>query len=733
MDGNACCGQGRKTIGLWIALALCSGVRADTTNDAAAAGAELPDLVVTGTRLAQRPVEQPYAFYRTSRTELDQRVGRTVLDRLNYGPGVFVQRTAPNQASPFIRGLTGEQTLLMLDGVRFSHAMMRPGPNQYAALIPGVSVDALDAILGSSSTVNGSDGLTGALDYRLAPAGRGVESAASSRIESRVDSGNGGTVQLGVDGVLRDWAYSVEVSGSTFHDRVGGEDFRDRVFAAHEDAYEEIPNTAYDELACALRLAWFGLEDHVFQLDAGHTRQLDAPRPGGYAQNAGQSDRLYRYFDPQSFSYVHLRDRWQIGSRLVDRLQTTLWWHQFGEEQFRSSIRDSGTEAERVRRREFDDTLDAYGADLQATTLLGARDQHEVTWGGTLIYETTANRYREFRTPAGSTDPALLRPYESANWANNTSVSDDSSYTTLGLFAQDDWRITRSVSILTGARYSRYDWSFGNVQGDADDVTGSVRGLWAVTPRQRLFAGASRGFRAPNLKNLDGAVDRGSSGEPARGNPDLDPEISYTYEAGWKWLSGRNAIALTAFETAIDDLIQRDFSGSGEFTNVEGADIRGFESAWDCGVGLGDTRRVALVGSLSLVDATRDIPVEGGGTVEDNISRANRLYGRVGIKYDHDRNWWGLTQVRWHDDYDDVASHPSDADADDIRLTVAGEPDGRMPGYAVVDLVVGWQSDDGRRRIGFFVENIADETYREPGSGTDGVGRSIGVTAGVRL
>ncbi len=710
---------------------------ADTANTENGDAVSLPDVVVTGTRLSKDPVEQPYAFYRTPKLELDRRVGRTALDRANYGPGVFVQRTAPNQASPFIRGLTGEQALLMLDGVRFSHAMMRPGPNQYAALVPSVSIDAVDAILGSSSVVNGSDGLTGALDYRLAPAGRGVEEAVSPWIGTRVDSGNGGTLKAGVDGVTETWAYSVEFSHSLYHDRVGGEDFKENVFGEGVDAYNEIPNTAYDETAFGLRLAYFGPGDHLLELDAGHTRQTDAPRPGGYFENSGKASRLFRYFDPQEFSYVHLRDTWQLDGDLVDRLQTTLWWHQFGEKQFRASIRDFGTADQRVRRREFDDTLDAFGLDLQATTLLGGNDQHELTWGGTFIHETTDNRYREFRSPVGTTDPALVTPYNPGDWPNKTSVSDGSDYNTIGVFAQDNWQITRRVSLLTGARYSRHDWSFGDVDGDADDVTGSARGMWDVTPHHRLFAGVSKGFRAPNLKNLDGAVDRGSSGVAAQGNPNLDPEISYTYEAGWKWQEGRNGFSFTAFDTDIEDLIQRDFSGDGEFTNVEGADIRGFESAWDLGVDFGSedapAKRIALVGSVSLVDATRDIPVEGGGIFEDNISRANRLYGRVGIRYERDRNWWGLLQMRWHDDYDDVATHPSDADADDIRLTVPGDPDGSMSGYTVVDLLLGWKSDDGDREISFFVENIGDETYRAPGSGADGVGRSIGVSAGVRL
>ncbi|HAS81681.1 MAG TPA: hypothetical protein DCS43_03125 [Verrucomicrobia bacterium] len=718
-------GQAKVVAGALAVMVTCGIGHAQVTNEAI-----LPDVVVTGTRLEKPPVEQPYAFYRTSQAELSERVGQTALDRMNYGPGLFLQRTAPNQASPYIRGLTGEQTLLMLDGVRFNHAMMRSGPNQYSSLVPDMSVSAIDAILGSSSTANGSDGLTGAVDYRLAPAGRGVKSAASPWIETRVDTGNGSTLDLGLDGTAGDWAYSIEFSGSSFHDRVGGKDFRDHLFFTERN--DRIPNTAYDAAASGLRLAYAGWDDHTVELSAGHSLQMDAPRPDGYAENTGNASLINRYIDPQTLSYVHLRDRWDIGHPVVDRVQTTLWWHQFAEEQFRTERRDRGTPLESIRRREYDDTLDALGMDLQLTTLLGADAQHELTWGGTFIHETTDNQYRDLRTPAGSTDLALLRPSKPQDWPNNTTVSDDSSYTTLGLFLQDDWRLTERISLLAGTRYSRYEWAFGDVDGNTDDVTASLRGVLALTPHHWLFAGVSKGFRAPNLTNLDGLSDRGSSGNPAQGNPDLDPEVSYTYETGWKWQQQRNELAVTVFKTDIEDLIQRDFSGAGEFTNVEGADLAGVESAWDLGLDLG-RRRLALVGAVSLVDGTRDIPDEEGGTIEDNISRANRLYGRAGVKLEQGRQWWGIFQTRWHAAYDDVARHPSDADAGDIRMTVAGDPDGSMPGYAVLDIMGGWRSKDGNRHLGLFVENLTDKTYRELGSGTDSVGRNIGVTAGVRL
>lgn len=693
----------------------------------------LPAMEVTGTRLTEPPGRQPYAFYRTDRAELTARVGRTALDRLNYGPGLFLQRTAPNQASPFIRGLTGEQTLLMLDGVRLSHAMMRPGPNQYSALIPSVSIRSLDVILGASSAVNGSDGLTGALDIRLPEPGRGVTKEASPWVAGRVDTGTGGTFQTGVDGLRSNWAYSAEVSGSMFHGQEGGDSFRDRLFGPARENADAIPNTAHDEAAGALRLAYLGWEDHLLEIKSGYTRQMEAPRPDGYFENTGKSDRISRFFDPQEFTYLHLRDTWELRAPAIERLQTTLWWHRIGEQQFRENL----TGDENVyRRREYDNTLDAYGLDLQAATLWRAAGEHELTWGGTFLFETTDNRYREFRTAPGVLDPAAATAFNPANWNNNTTLSDGSEYTTLGLFAQDQWQITEKVGLLSSARYSRVDWSFGDVEGDTDAVSGGLRGLVDLTETQNVFAGISRGFRAPNLVNLDGLSDRGSSGDFAQGNPDLEPEISHTLEGGWRWIRDRDHLQLSIFHTTIDDLIQRDFSADSEFTNVEDAELKGAEAAWDLGldsfIGNPDAYRLALVGSISLVDATRDIPGTNG-IVTDNLSRANRLYGRVGLKYERDLNWWGLAQVRWHDTYDDVATHPSGSDADDIRLTAAGNPDGSLPGYAVLDLMLGWRSDTRDRELALYLENLADKTYREPGNGVDGVGLSVGVSGKIRF
>src|SRR5438093_676232 len=52
------------------------------------------------------------------RRDIERRLPRSAPDALRYEPGVFVQQSAHGQGSAFIRGLTGQQTLTLFDGIR---------------------------------------------------------------------------------------------------------------------------------------------------------------------------------------------------------------------------------------------------------------------------------------------------------------------------------------------------------------------------------------------------------------------------------------------------------------------------------------------------------------------------------------------------------------------------------------------------------------------------------------
>jgi hemoglobin/transferrin/lactoferrin receptor protein len=716
-------------------------------------------LAVSATRLSSEPEDQPYAFYRHQRTELDQAKGRTAVEALNNTPGVFVQKTAGNQSSPYIRGLTGEQTLLLFDGVRLNNALFRPGANQYSALIPDSSIGAIDVILGSSSTVSGSDGLTGAIDFRLAEAGRGLDQSISPWVSGRAGSADGYRVAGGFDGRIGDFLYSLDGGFADFHDLEGGKHAGDHLFgsAAGQD---EIPNSSFREYHFGGRVAYVGLDNNRFELSAGQTEQWDAPRPDGYFENSGVATRFSRYYDPQTFTYAHARHVYG-GAGSLPRIQTTLYYHQQAEEQTREDNNGG-----RYRRREYQDQIDTLGVDLQLTSRV---DRHELTYGGTLYQDRTTTDYQRFRSPAADLNPAnAVQDQSAASNPGQTTVPDDATYNGVGVFLQDFWRITDQWDLLVGLRYSRYDWNFdvtadragyaaigpATIDDSADAVTGSVRLGFTPAPPVYTFVGISQGFRAPNLSNLSGIQDSGSSssggtGPQITGNPSLDAEKSVTYEIGGRLTDGKDQLALTGFYTTIDDLIQVEYTDSaapfGQITaadtarivNADQARLWGAEFSSDYGLPMGNVlpahARLSLFQMTNWVNGKVEAYNPVSLSVEEfNISKANRLFGVLGTRLGLEQGWWGLMQMRWSAPYNDVAT----GDAIDTRHTTfgaVGEAPGAMPGYAVMDMKIGWVVPGGKYWVDLALENLLNATYREPGSGTDGSGLNAILSAGARF
>ena len=92
---------------------------------------ELDEVIATPTRAARSNFNTPSMIGVVGEERMVERGTRTVPQALRDVPGVWVQETAIGQGSPFIRGFTGQQTLLMIDGIRMNNSVFRPGPNQY--------------------------------------------------------------------------------------------------------------------------------------------------------------------------------------------------------------------------------------------------------------------------------------------------------------------------------------------------------------------------------------------------------------------------------------------------------------------------------------------------------------------------------------------------------------------------------------------------------------------------
>jgi hemoglobin/transferrin/lactoferrin receptor protein len=118
-------------------------------------------LVVSPRRQETAQFDLPEAISVRTNQQLQQDAPRTAPEALTGTTGVWLQKTNHGGGSPFLRGLTGQQTLLMIDGIRLNNASFRSGPNQYLNTIDPQSIYQIEALRGSGSVQYGSDALGG--------------------------------------------------------------------------------------------------------------------------------------------------------------------------------------------------------------------------------------------------------------------------------------------------------------------------------------------------------------------------------------------------------------------------------------------------------------------------------------------------------------------------------------------------------------------------------------------
>lgn len=121
----------------------------------------LGEVVLTAQRHQQQNVLVPYSVSTINRNELDELGSRSTPEALMGMNGVFVQKTNHGGGSPFVRGVTGNQTLILVDGIRLNNSTFRYGPNQYLNTIDAYTVKKIEVAKGTGSVQYGTDAIGG--------------------------------------------------------------------------------------------------------------------------------------------------------------------------------------------------------------------------------------------------------------------------------------------------------------------------------------------------------------------------------------------------------------------------------------------------------------------------------------------------------------------------------------------------------------------------------------------
>lgn len=220
---------------------------------------------------------------------------------------------------------------------------------------------------------------------------------------------------------------------------------------------------------------------------------------------------------------------------------------------------------------------------------------------------------------------------------------------TLALYAQDEMKIIKNLSMVLGARYV-YHKEFGNAFTPKASVLYklkdfNVRGTYA------------RGFKAPTLKELYYHYEK--RGFLYLGNPGLDPQTSNYYALSAEYIINGLSFSVTGYQNDVDDLIdyqtvetsEEDAANGIKTTrkhyNISKAGTKGIDFLVNASLGAG----FSFGGGYSYVDSknkTDHIRLEG---VAEN-------YGNIRLGYMHNWKKYQLTanlNARFQDDkfYDD--------------------------------------------------------------------------------
>ena len=206
---------------LFLSIFLSSVFKADARQDTIPS---LQEVIVKTSRMNTNGKLIPFSYSILDSSQMARQNGRSVPELLDGTAGVFIQKTSHGGGSPFVRGLTGNQNLILIDGIRLNNAIFRYGPNQYATLIDPLTVERIEVIKGTGSVQYGSDAMGGVINIIT----RSPEFSSATRWSGNV---NVRSTSSGMESSLRPqlnysssrFAFQVSAGYSDFGDLRGGD------------------------------------------------------------------------------------------------------------------------------------------------------------------------------------------------------------------------------------------------------------------------------------------------------------------------------------------------------------------------------------------------------------------------------------------------------------------------------------------------------------------------------
>ncbi len=667
------------------------------------------------------------------RRELEEQLPRSAPDALRYEPGVYVQQTAHGQASPYVRGRTGQQTLLLFDGIRLSNSTFRQGPNQYFFTVDTQSVHSIEVVRGGGSTRYGSDAIGGVVNavpmeprvdlaegLRLHPRAvlRGSTADSSfgfrSQLEGQLDPDHRLLVGFG-----ERWVGRLESAGPVVSPHTG---LPPEVPAFADDGRTQL-GTGFREMTADGRLV-YGLGRGRRLVAAAYLyRQFDAPRTDKCPPPFAPLSECLT-IDEQFRTLAYLSYRGDLGWA-AERARITLSY----QRQHERRLHDRPAAAVQNGARDDVDTM-GWTALLQtAPLLLGPAVPLELRYGGDVYLDAIdAHAWTEF------TDVEVVIPATRGRYLSG------SRYAQGGLFADAKVALGRYLTVRAGARGGG---ALAQAPADPESGSAAVDQLWPIAVGHvglearpfswlALLVNADRSFRTPNLDDLTARQQTGPGFQFE--NPELEPERAIALEAGLRVNTAVFQAEIWGYRSTVHGAIARALrdesdcppatpSCAASWTRLQlvnlgaPATVDGVEGSARAFLPAGFALRATASYAYGQGPNPQPRPADPAEPYDERVplSRIPPLNGSAEARWQSPIDLYLGAALRWALAQDRLAP----TDMSDPRI-----PAGGTPGFAVLDLRAGYRW--GRELFGALVlENLADAAYRYHGSSIQGAGRGL--------
>ncbi|HRW97638.1 MAG TPA: TonB-dependent receptor [Bacteroidales bacterium] len=636
------------------------------------------EVVISARRIPVTDYFVPEAITLIENDQLNRNAARTTPEALSGSTGVFVQKTNHGGGSPFIRGFTGNQNLMLIDGIRLNNATYRYGPNQYLAAVDPLITDRIEVVRGSGSVLYGSDAIGGVVqvftrnpDYSTGGFKAGGTAQLKWMSEEMVKSARG-EISLAGEKVAF-------IGGFTFND------FGDIV--AGKDLGKESP-TGYSGYS----------GDGKLRIDLGRENELIMAYQCDRQDDVPRYDKIITgyekyHFDPQIRQLAYLQLHTRNENKWISKINYVL---SFGQSDETRILKKQGQEKITTEQ----DAVDTYGGSVEVISQ--PSDNWSFISGIDYYYDLVGSAKAE-KHDGVITNKRGYYP----DGASSASIAFYSSHT----------YTSKKFTFNAGARLNRHkilleDELFGDVDNTLVAFVVNTSVGYSLSDDHRVIGSVYSAFRAPNINDLSsfGSFNYGIEVP----NPDLESEKSLTTELGYKVNSECFSGSFFVFQNHLTDLIERvpaTWDGQDSIESEKVFCKENFALAVVKGIEVQASYRFTLQWTAH---ANLTYTYGQNETLDEPMTRIPPLFGQAGILYESGSGFWGQLEMTGTGKQVRLSS----GDKSDSRI-----PEGGTPGWYVFNLRMGysrkWVSING----GFI--NILDEAYRTHGSGVDGYGRSF--------